>query len=108
METNTARANITPEQDGLIYAGNLMMEHIREKEASEERSKRPPQNKHGENHLNKPFSDTELQKTPKKLNKRKSPGTDNVTNKILQHMGPTVRHKFLDILNGNWIKGDVP
>jgi len=49
------------------------------------------------NHLTKPFSDTELQKTLKKLKKRKSAGPDNIINEILKHLGPIARHKLLDL-----------
>lgn len=51
---------------------------------------------------------TELQRVIKKLKKKKSPGPDNITNEMLQHLGNTAVQKLLDIFNLSWSEGQVP
>ena len=50
----------------------------------------------------------ELKKAIKQLKKKKSPGPDNITNEMLQHLGDTALHKLLDIFNLSWKQGQVP
>ena len=50
----------------------------------------------------------ELRKAIKKLKKKKSPGPDNITNEMIQHLGNTALQKLLDIFNLSWNSGQVP
>ena len=50
----------------------------------------------------------ELQRAIGRLKKKKSPGPDNITNEMLQHLGNTSLQKLLDIYNLSWKEGQVP
>ena len=50
----------------------------------------------------------ELLKAIKKLKKKKSPGPDNITNEMIQHLGNTALQKLLHIINLSWSSGQVP
>ena len=50
----------------------------------------------------------ELQKAIKKLKKKKSQGSDNITNEMIQHLRNTALQKLLDIFNLSWSSGQVP
>ena len=49
----------------------------------------------------------ELKKSIKKLKKKKSPGPDNITNEMLQHLGNSALGTLLDIFNLSWRQGKV-
>ena len=55
-----------------------------------------------------PITMAELEKAIKKLNKKKSPGPDGITNEMIMHLGDTALQKLLDIFNLSWKNGDVP
>ena len=40
--------------------------------------------------------------------KKKAPGPDNITNEMLQHLGPLALRKLLEIFNLSLEKGEVP
>ncbi|KAK7113996.1 hypothetical protein V1264_000134 [Littorina saxatilis] len=50
----------------------------------------------------------ELKNAIKKLKKKKSPGPDNITNEMLQHIGNSALQKLLGIFNLSWRQGQVP
>jgi hypothetical protein len=50
----------------------------------------------------------EVKKSIKKLKKKKSPGPDNITNAMLQHLGNSVLGTLLDIFNLSWRQCQVP
>jgi hypothetical protein len=50
----------------------------------------------------------QLKKSIKKLKKKKSPGSDNITNEMLQHRGNSALGTLLDIFNLSWRQGQVP
>ena len=50
----------------------------------------------------------ELKKSIKKLKKKKPPGPDNITNKMLQHLGNSALGTLLNIFNLSWRQGQVP
>ena len=47
-------------------------------------------------------------KAIKQLKKRKSPGPDNISNEMIQHLGNTALQKLLDMFNVSWSQGQVP
>ena len=51
---------------------------------------------------------TELRQAIEKLKKKKSPGPENITNEMLQHLGNTALKKILDMYNLSWKEGQVP
>ena len=54
------------------------------------------------------ISMTELNNAIRKLKKKKSPGPDNITNEMLQHLGNSALKQLLDIFNLSWRQGQVP
>ena len=50
----------------------------------------------------------ELMKAIKKLKKRKSPGPDNITNEMIQHLGNAALENLLGIFYLSWTSGQVP
>ena len=44
----------------------------------------------------------EVKKSIKKLKKKKSPGPDNITNEMLQHLGNSALGTLLDIFKLSW------
>ena len=50
----------------------------------------------------------ELKTAINKLKKKKSPGPDNITNEMLQHLGNITLKKLQEIFNHSWSKGQVP
>ena len=58
--------------------------------------------------MQSPITMAELEKAIKKLNKKKSPGPDGITNEMIMHLGGTALQKLLDIFNLSWKNGDVP
>ena len=50
----------------------------------------------------------ELKSAIQKLKKKKSPGPDNITNEMLQHLGNVALQKLLEIFNLSWKQGQVP
>jgi ribonuclease HI len=50
----------------------------------------------------------ELVNAIRKLKKKKSPGPDNITNEMLQHLGNLATEKLLEIFNLSWRQGQVP
>ena len=50
----------------------------------------------------------EVKKSIKKLKKKKSPGPDNITNEMLQHLGNSALGTLLDIFNLSWRQCQVP
>ena len=50
----------------------------------------------------------ELKIAIKQLKKKKSPGPDNITNEMLQHLGNIGLMKLLDVFNLSWREGQVP
>ena len=59
-------------------------------------------------YMNKPFNMKELEDALRILKKRKSPGPDNITNEMLQHLGMKAKKILLDIFNKSWQAGTVP
>jgi ribonuclease HI len=60
------------------------------------------------NSMKKDITLEELKKALKKLKKKKSPGPDDITNEMLQHLGNVALNKLLDIFNLSWRQGQVP
>ena len=54
------------------------------------------------------ISMAELKEAIQKLKKKKSPGPDNITNEILQHLGNSALQTLLDIFYISWKEGQVP
>ena len=54
------------------------------------------------------ISMTELKNAIRKLKKKKSPGPDNISNEMLQHLGNSALKQLLDIFNLSWRQGQVP
>ena len=54
------------------------------------------------------ITSSELKKAIRQLKKKKSPGPDNITNEMLQHLGNTALNKLLAIFNLSWKEGQVP
>nr|KAG5710141.1 hypothetical protein BaRGS_006660 [Batillaria attramentaria] len=80
----------------------LLLKDIRREE--KERST----NKEAHDSMKQEITIVELLKAIKQLKKKKSPGPDNITNEMLQHLGNTALHKLLDIFNLSWTEGQVP
>ncbi|CAG2245306.1 unnamed protein product [Mytilus edulis] len=51
---------------------------------------------------------SEMKQSIRKLKKKKSPGPDNITNEMLQHLGNSSLNTLLDIFNLSWRQGQVP
>uniref|UniRef100_A0A0B7BQ42 Endonuclease/exonuclease/phosphatase domain-containing protein n=2 Tax=Arion vulgaris TaxID=1028688 RepID=A0A0B7BQ42_9EUPU len=51
---------------------------------------------------------TELQRALKKLNRKKAPGPDGVSNDMLKQIGPIAQSLLLQIFNNSWRQGRVP
>ena len=82
------------------------------KEIRQENKARTPKrdkiNNSDNNNMDHPITMSELQAAIKQLKKKKSPGPDNITNEMLQHLGSTALSKLLAIYNLSWSKGEVP
>ena len=50
----------------------------------------------------------ELTDAIKKLKRKKSPGPDNITNEMLQHLGNLALQKLLTVFSHSWKQGQVP
>ena len=50
----------------------------------------------------------ELGQVIQKLKNRKSPGPDNITNEMLQHLGNSALKVLINIFNLSWKNGQVP
>ena len=55
-----------------------------------------------------PITENELKMAIRKLKKHKSPGPDEITSEMLQHLGSTAQKKLLEIFNISWDTGNVP
>ncbi|CAG2211109.1 unnamed protein product [Mytilus edulis] len=51
---------------------------------------------------------SEMKQSIRKLKEKKSPGPDNITNEMLQHLGNSSLNTLLDIFNLSWRQGQVP
>ena len=58
--------------------------------------------------MNCPSVTKELEDALTTLKLKKAPGTDNITNEMLLHLGPRSKKKLLQLLNGAWGTGTVP
>ena len=58
--------------------------------------------------LSKPFSLNELKKAISNLKSKKSPGSDKVTNEMIQHLGHLGKTELLKICNLSWTQGILP
>ena len=58
--------------------------------------------------MTKELTIAELKIAIKQLKKKKSPGPDNITNEMLQHLGNIGLMKLLDVFNLSWREGQVP
>ena len=54
-----------------------------------------------------PFTSQELEDAIKQLKKEMSPGPDGVTNKLIQHLGSSVKETLLKIFNASWKNSSV-
>ena len=86
---------------------NTTIPREREKEV-----RREEKGKHSDNGkddgMQKSLTMDELKKAIQKLKKRKSPGPDDITNEMIQHLGNIALQKLLDIFNLSWNKGELP
>ena len=55
-----------------------------------------------------PFIEEELSKAIRKLQLRKSPGPDGISNEMIKHLGPRARTALLHLCNASWEQGVVP
>ena len=55
-----------------------------------------------------PFTEEELSKAIRKLQLRKSPGPDGISNEMIKHLGPRARTALLHLCNASWEQGVVP
>ena len=58
--------------------------------------------------MTEPFTQMELEDGIKQLKKEKSPGPDDITNELLQHLGTSAKQVLLDIFNSSWENASVP
>ncbi|PVD19087.1 hypothetical protein C0Q70_21646 [Pomacea canaliculata] len=111
---------ITLEEDGQTLTDKVAANAFAQAYATESSITIPP-------HLQKEFRKEEKERTTngdvhesmqqditiqelnaiKQLKKKKSPGPDNITNEMLQHLGSTALTKLLDIFNLSWREGQV-
>ena len=113
---------ITLEEDGKTLTGktaanafakayaqesNISVPRKMEKEI---RQKEKERRNHEDTHdaMKKDLTIAELKKAIRQLKKKKSPGPDNITNEMLQHVGNIAQQKLLDIFNPSWRDGQVP
>ena len=55
-----------------------------------------------------PFNNTELETAMQKLKQGKSPGMDNITNEMIQHLTPTGKEVLLKLFNDTWEQKSCP
>lgn len=98
---NTFASNYAKESDTQIprHLQKEMRKEEKEKKNTNRQEREPM--KHG-------ITMSELMTAIKKLKKKKSPGPDNITNEMLQHLGSAAIQKLLDIYNMSWTTGQVP
>lgn len=120
-DEDTRSAPITIEQNDKILspkqAADCFIENYEEtssidvpeghrKQAQEELTTHGPESQ--EENMEKPFTETEFQLALAKLNPKKSPGPDRITNEMLQHLGIKAQRKLLNVINSSWKSGCVP
>ena len=54
------------------------------------------------------FTEKELKEGMKQLQKEKSPGPNDITNEMLQQLGPSAKKTLLNIFNASWKNASVP
>ena len=69
---------------------------------------RVKQLKDPEDYMEIPFTTQELEEAMSTLQKKKSPGKDEITNEMLLNLGPITKKKLLEIINSSWKHGKVP
>ena len=55
-----------------------------------------------------PFSRAELERELGRLQAKKAPGPDDLTNEMLRQLGPAARTALLVLINSSWLTGEVP
>ena len=58
--------------------------------------------------MSTPFTEQELEDGLKQLKKCKAPGPDEITNELLQNLGPQAKSVLLNIYNASWKNASVP
>nr|KAG5693104.1 hypothetical protein BaRGS_014054 [Batillaria attramentaria] len=121
-DEGTKGQKITLEEDGKTLTGktaanafaqayaqasNTPIPQLLRKDIRREEKERST-NKEAHDSMKQEITIVELLKAIKQLKKKKSPGPDNITNEMLQHLGNTALHKLLDIFNLSWTEGQVP
>ena len=55
-----------------------------------------------------PFTSQELDRAIAKLQLRKTPGPDGITNEMIKHLGPRAKQVLLKFINKTWEEGQLP
>lgn len=109
-EENTLTGRAAANNFARAYAAesNITIPQHRKKEIRSEEKERRAGEKEAPAVMHTDISMAELKKAIARLKKKKSPGPDNITNEMLQHLGNTTLKKLLEIFNLSWKQGQVP
>ena len=122
-DEGTKGQKITLEEDGRILSGKTAATNFakvyaaessintpqhRRKEIRQEEKERSAGQAEIPEAMCKDITMAELKSATTKLKKKKSPGPDNITNEMLQHLGNVTLQKLLEIFNHSWKQGQMP